>query len=285
MKNTTLIFIAALLTVLQSCSFLHDDVVVAFAAGEKLHRKDVAKQIPPGLSPADSTAMAEDIVKSWVLSRIVEKKAEQQLSDSDKDVGRELEEYKNALLRYRFEQKFIESHLDTTVTHQQILEHYEANKATYTLSVPIVKARSFRLPQKSRERDAICTLLKSGGEDDVAELYELGQRPACAYSDFGGRWLNVVDLARSFGMDYGSFLAKKDKDSFVVILDEQSEENLIYLAEQIGFGKTPPVEYCEKDIKELIVSRRRYELSKNLEKELLEEAARNGEFEIYETEE
>lgn len=282
MKEAALIFLLVLFTAFQSCSFLHDDVVVARAAGQELHRKDVVEQIPSGLSPQDSAAMAQAIIRSWAVARIVEKKTAEQLSEDDKDVKRELEEYKNALLRYRFEQKFIESHLDTIVTEQQILEHYEANKSGYALSAPIVKAKCFRLPQKSREREKICKLLKSDDEDEVAELMEMGQRAACSYTDYGGKWTSVVDLARSFGMDYGSFLANKDKNSFVTILDEQSEENIIYIIELIGYGKIPPVEYCENDIKEVIISRRRYDIAKNLERALLEEAVQNGEFETYE---
>jgi len=270
---------------MQSCSFLHDDEVVASVAGENLHKKDVLKQIPSGLSAEDSTAMAKSIINSWAVARIIEKKAKEDLSHGEKDVKQELEEYKNALLRYRFEQRYIETHLDTTVTREQVLAHYEANKSALALSAPIMKVRCFRLPQKSRDRDKICKLLKADGEDDIAELVELGQKPARGYADYGGKWVSVVDLARGFGMDYGTFLAKKNQDSFVVILDEQSEENIIFIVDQVGFGKIPPVEYCENDIKEVIVSKRRYELSKNLDRDLLDEAAKNGEFEIYESNE
>lgn len=264
----------------QSCSFVRDDVVLATAAGKKLHRKDVVEQIPSGLSSQDSAAMAENIIHAWAIARLVEKKMAESLSNVDKDVNRELEEYRNALLRYRFEQKFIQTHLDANVTREQILEHYEANKSAYALSAPIVKVRCFRLPQKSRQRDLIFKLLKAEGEDDIAELCDLGQKPACSYVDYGDKWISVVDLARNYGMDYGTFLAKEDK-SFIVFLDEQSEENIIFIVDRVGFGKIPPVEYCENDIKEVIISRRRYELSKNLERNLLEEASQNGEYEIY----
>jgi hypothetical protein len=46
-------------------------------------------------------------------------------------------------------------------------------------------------------------------------------------------------------------------------------------------GKIAPLEYCQEDIKNVIISSRRQEILVNLEQDLLKDARENGEFVIY----
>ena len=67
--------------------------------------------------------------------------AEKELSKSEKNVDKELEDYRRSLLKYRYEQKYVNQRLDTAVTDAQIEKYYEAHIETFKLSLPIAKAR------------------------------------------------------------------------------------------------------------------------------------------------
>ena len=62
--------------------------------------------------------MVEQYVNNWAIQHLLLKKAESELSKSDRDVQQELEDYKNSLLVYRFEKYFIEQRLDTLITEE-----------------------------------------------------------------------------------------------------------------------------------------------------------------------
>ena len=121
--------IAAILIVLptlSSCraisSFLRGGEVVAEVGSVKLYRSDLDKVIPNGLSADDSTFLARQYIEGWATELVYLGIAEQQLSKAEKDVTKELEDYRKSLLKYRYEQLYVNERLDTAVTEEKIEE-------------------------------------------------------------------------------------------------------------------------------------------------------------------
>ncbi len=94
--------------------------VVARAGDHKLHRGELEKFIPAGVSPEDSANLAARYIKAWAEDLLMVDMAEAQLSASEKDVSKELEQYRRSLLKYRYEQLYINQRLDTLVTDAEI---------------------------------------------------------------------------------------------------------------------------------------------------------------------
>lgn len=269
---------------LGGCSFLHDDKLVAVAAGKKLYKSQVVKYIPHGLPEEDSLKLAGEYIHSWAAELIMNEMADKQLSKQEKDVTAELEDYRSSLLKYRYEQHYIADRLDTVVTPAQIKKHYEENPQLYSLEVPILKARYLRIPAQSPMRDDMVKLLTSGDSDKLVLLDSLSRTFADKYVNYGDKWLDIVTLAREYGMDYGELIGAM-KDSRIDITDSQGTEHIAFVMDYIPGGKTAPLEYCTGKIRDVIVSQRKYALSSTLERELLDDARKKGNFTIYDAEE
>lgn len=278
----TLLCLAAVLC-FAGCTFLHDDKLVAVAAGKKLYRSQVVKYIPRGLSSQDSLKLAGEYIQSWAAELIMNEMADLQLSKQEKDVSAELEDYRSSLLKYRYEQHYIADRLDTVVTEAQIKSSYEANPQLYSLEVPILKVRYLRITAQSPMRDDLVRMLTSSDEDKLVVLDSLSRIFADKYSDFGGKWTDIVSLAREYGMDYGELIAAM-KDSRIDITDVQGTEHISYVLEYIPGGNIAPLEYCTGKIRDVIIGQRKYALSSTLERELLDDAKKKGNFTIYDAE-
>lgn len=278
--------ITALTTALCSaaCSFMHDDQAVARVGKSVLYKSEVVKYIPAGLPKADSLALAQQYIKAWASELIMNDMAAEQLSKAELDVSRELKEYKSSLLKYRYEQHYIADRLDTVVTAEEIAEHYNANPRLYTLGIPIAKARYIRIPQTSPMKESFMKMMASDDEEDIVMLDSLSYSNADKFKDYSDGWVDMVTIARDYGTDYGTLIAAI-KDDYIDIVDEQGLEHITYLVSYIPSGKVPPLDYCSDKIREVIVSRRKYVLSSNLEKDLLDNALEKGKFVIYENEE
>ena len=109
---------------LNSCktitSFVHDGRVVAKIGNHKLYASDLNAYIPDSASPEDSTRLALQYINSWASDMAFIDVAEKELSKSEKNVDKELEDYRRSLLKYRYEQKYVNQRLDTAVTDAQI---------------------------------------------------------------------------------------------------------------------------------------------------------------------
>lgn len=269
--------------VFTSCSFLHDDQVVARAEGKKLYKSEVIKYIPHGLPAEDSMALADQYIRAWAAELIMNAMADKQLTKKEKDVSRELEDYKSSLLKYRYEQRYIADRLDTAVTDSQIENHYKSNPDLYVLSVPIVKARYLRLPKASSMKDDLVKLLPGKKDGDLEMLDSLSRTYADKYIDYGDEWIDIVALSREYGMDYGTLTGAMDR-GFIDVTDEQGTEHIAYITDFMRGGSVAPIEFCREKIREMIVSQRKYALSRALEQDLLDDALKKGNFVVYETE-
>ena len=202
----TLIFL--MLALLPSCravrDFMHDGKVVARVGSHDLYLSELESFIPNGVSPEDSAHLAEQYIRTWATGQLYVDMATQQLSKPEKDVSKELEDYKNSLLRYRYEQRYVNERLDTTVSRSEIEKYYEDHEDLFILDVPILKARFLDIMEDSPNYETIRRRMSSNEYEDIAEADSLAYSSALRYVDWSDRWVDAVTLAREFGTDYNA---------------------------------------------------------------------------------
>lgn len=285
MKSRLTTVIAAIaLAALPSCkaiqSYIHDGDVVARLGDHKLYRSELESVIPPGTSPEDSVNLANLYISSWATDKAFEDVAQQQLSKEDKDVSRELEAYRQSLLRYRFEQRYVAERLDTSVTDAQIQEYYDAHKDNFTLERPILKTRFLNISKDSPNLQKIRKLMSSDDVEDVLAADSLAVTSAKRYQDWSDRWTDAVILASEFKVDYVEMLSRKN-GSFIEMPSGEFDISVAYVVSMMKAGETAPMEFCRETIRDIIISGRKHQLLTTLEQDLIEDAKTKENFVIY----
>lgn len=276
--------ISIVLPALVSCraisSFLGKDDVVAQVGSEKLYKSEVDAFIPKGMSPEDSTMLVNRYINSWAADRVYLKIAEQQLSKSEQDVTKELEDYRKSLLKYRYEQLYVNERLDTAVSMDHIEEYYQAHKDKFVLDRPVVKARFLNIAGDSPALKQIRKRMSSSDANELVEADSIAFSSAVKFTTWSDSWIDIAVIAREYSMDYTDLLSKVNK-GWIENVDTTGYMKLTYITEMTQKGRVAPLEYCQEDIKNVIISSRRQELLINLEQDLLKDARENGEFVIY----
>lgn len=273
-----------LAALLPSCkafqSFIHDGEVVAKLGDHKLYLSELESVIPNGISPEDSASLANLYINSWATGMAFQDIAEQKLSKEEKDVSKELDAYRQSLLRYRFEQRYVAERLDTVVSQKEINDYYEAHKENFKLERPILKARFMRIAEDSPNLQKIKKLMSSDDVVDVVAADSIAFNSAQRYVDFSDRWMDAVTLAGEFGVDYVEMLSKKS-GKFIEIKDGLGNLRVAFVVDMIKAGEIPPVEFCQERIVDIIISGRKHKLLTTLEQDLIEDAKAKENFEIY----
>ena len=277
--------ILTLLLAVCSCDFIngiiHDDEVVARVGSRRLYRSQVEALIPPGTASTDSANIALQYIHNWSMDLLYSDIAAQQLTKSELDVSEELEDYRNSLLKFRYEQRYINARLDTAVTREQIQEYYDSHKDLFMLDVPIVKARFLDIMQESPNLEILRVKMAGLGEGDLAEADSIAYLSALRYEDKSDVWMDMPSFARYFGTDYGTLLANLDKDGYIDIRDERGDAKIAYVCELIRPGRLAPEDYCVPRIRDIIISNRKRELLLALERDLLSDALEKKTLIIY----
>lgn len=281
LKDIAVCFVMVLAMV--SCeaisNFIHDGEVVAKVGTHKLYRADLDALIPSGTAAEDSVNLADQHIQSWVLEQLFIDMADSHLSKEEKDVSEELEAYRKSLLRYRYEQMYVNERLDTVITPREVEEYYESHSDMFQLDVPILRARYLDIMQDSPNKDVIRKKMSSDKYEDLAEVDSLAYSSAIRYLDYSDRWIDAVSLAREFEMDYASMLAKQ-KDSYIEMTQERGDVKIAYVIDSRKGGTLAPLDYCESRIRNIILSNRKHAILSTLEQDLLDDALAKNKLEI-----
>lgn len=261
-------------------SFLADSEVVAQVGTDKLYRSDLDKIIPKGMMPEDSARMARQYIHTWASDQIYLKVALEQLSKAERDVTLELEDYRKSLLKYRYEQLYVNERLDTSVTMENIEEYYERHKDKFILDRPIVKARFLNIAADSPVLPQIRKKMSSSEVVDLVEADSLAFSSAVKFTTWADKWIDISVLAGEYMIGYEILLASVNR-GWIEKVDTLGQKRLTYISDMINKGQPAPVEFCEQKIKDIIISSRKQELVQNLERDLLDDACENGQFKIY----
>lgn len=261
-------------------SLLYDDEVVAEVGRHYLYRSEVASLIPDGTSEEDSLRLALQYVNSWATDLIFLDVAEAQLTKDELDVSEELEEYRRSLLKYRYEQRYINERLDTMVADSQIDDYYLEHVENFVLEVPVVKARFLRISADSPNLGVIRKKMSSSLIEDLEAADSLSYFSAVKYTDYNGGWTDMVSLSREFGTDYAELLSLM-RNGFIEKEDEYGKMNVAYIADFIPAGEIAPLEYCRPRIRNIIISVRKQKLISDLEQDLLADARDKGKYKVF----
>lgn len=276
----TTVFAAAV----SSCEFISNLIggeAAARLGKHVLYRAEVEEFVPKGLSVEDSTALARQYINAWAKENMFADVALAQLSKSELDVSRELEDYRRSLLRYRYEQRYINERLDTLVKEDEIREYYESHKNLFTLDVPVLKARYLNIMAKSPNVEKLKTVMSSRDYEELSSADSIAYSSALRYEDLSDTWVDAVSYAKKYDIEYAVFVSQLRAQSFVKVDNGEGEEKYVYVCELRNAGAIAPEEYCEDRIRDIILSGRKHNLLTTLERELLDDALGHEKLIIY----
>lgn len=256
------------------------DTVIARVNDKKLMQSELEKVIPGDISAADSAVMADDYIRKWVRQELVIQKANENLSPEQKDVSRELEEYRNALIIYKYKNELMKQRMDTTVTRQQIEEYYNANPGNFNLNRNIVKAVFIKIPLESANPALLKSMALNTTDEGLNELREYCLRYAKSFDNFSGNWVSFDIVKNNVPVEI------EDPERFLKTksIIEARDAGYYYLVNIIDYrlkNELAPLDFVEEEIKSLILNQRKIEFLKEVEENIYQEGVRQNKFMIY----
>lgn len=259
------------------------DKRVARVGDKYLYLSEVEDFVPNGVSTSDSTLMAEDYIKKWIQKELLIKKAEENLTPAQKDVAKEIEEYRNSLIIYKYKNELLAQKMDTVVSAQAIEDYYNEHKETFILNRNIVRAVFLKVPVEVANPDQLKLYCENKTDENFQELKEYCLQYAKSFDTFNDSWVGfslVLNNIPEQIENQDRFLAR---NSFL----EKSDSVYYYLVCIRDYklaGQPAPVEYVSDQIKNLLLNKRKQAFLKKIEQDIYNEGMRNNKFDIYDVE-
>jgi len=245
-----------------------------------LYASEIKDIFPEFISKKDSITILENYINNWAVNQLVLQKAELNLSDKKKQVEKQLEDYRNSLIRFAYEQELINEYLDTIISATEIEKYYHTNIENFELKENIVKAIYLQLDKKAPKLSDFKHLYKLDYEDDFNLLKSYALQYAKSYYLQDSVWINFDDLLKVLP------IKTKNKVNYLRNnkLVELEDSSFIYLVNIIDYeikDNNSPVTYVDKRIKSIILNQRKIDLISNMEERLYNDAIKNKTLEIY----
>lgn len=260
--------------------FTPNDTPVAKVYDKYLLRSEITSLIPAGTSNDDSIMMAKNYVKNWVTKALLLHKANQNLSDKEKDIRQQVEDYSTSILIYKYKEKLVSQKLESAITEAEIDQYYNENKFNFLLNTPIVRALLIIIPKSAPNIDNVRKWFHSPKAKDQAALEEYCISSAKKYDNFNDQWVELRHLLNILPITASAWENKfKDKE----YIETEDNENYYFLKinETKQEHEIAPLDYVKKEIGILLLNKRKIVFEENLEKQINEEGLRKDHVKIY----
>ena len=273
------------LIVLTGCSlFNKEEKTILAKVGDKVLTADkIQEMIPSNLPREDSLLLVEDYIKKWVKQELLIKKAEENLAPVMKDVTRELMEYRNSLIIYRYKNDLIHQKMDTVVTDREMEQYYDENRKNFNLSRNIVKAVYIKILKDVAQPNLVKSFCENTTQQGLRELKDFCVQYSKGYGIFIDSWVEFDVLLKNIPVEI------TDQQRFLERYEhiEHSDSSFYYFAAIKDYrlvNDYAPIEYVSDNIKSLILNKRKLDFLKKVEEDIYTEGLRNRKFIIYKNE-
>ena len=272
-----------LLLLISACNLPTNDESDAVArVGENyLFSSDLQDQIGPRYN-GDSLQIANRLIDDWAEQLLYLKKAEINLSSSEKKQLDELvRTYRNDLYVKTYKDKAIQSQLDSVVDQAEIQDYFEQNKANFRTNKDLLRGRYVRVRNENFNLNTIRRSLRRFNDLDKIFLDSIALQ-FTTYSMNDSIWVQASQFFNRLPLiserRYKNFL----KNNTFFELQDSLEVYLVIVEEVVLRNELAPLEYVTPTLKQILINKRKLELMRQFDREIIEEGLQQNTYEVYE---
>ena len=257
-----------------------DEKPVVKVFDKYLYPSNLKDIIPVNISPSDSSILVNDYIDKWIRKQLLLRRAELNLTDEEKNVDKQLENYRTSLLIFKYEQSLIKQKLDTIISLDEIEKYYSDNPANFLLNNNIVKAIFLMVPRDAPDLRDLRRWYRNDTDDNLKKLEAYAFQYAEMYDYFNDDWVDFSEIEKNLPvridnpqnlLKYRKFYEVRDSTYFY----------FLNIKDYRLLGSVAPLSYVIQDIRTIIMNKRKIQLIKRLESNIYNDALNRGYFTIY----
>ncbi|MDE5559916.1 MAG: hypothetical protein K2I84_04610, partial [Bacteroidales bacterium] len=241
-----------------------------------LYKEEIEAQIPKGTLSQDSAHIAEKIINDWTLQQVMLKKAKENTAESAAAFEKQIEEYRNSLILYDYQNRVLSQRLDTVVSAEEIEAYYQQNMPQFYLKSNIVRVRFVKLRKDHRLADKIKKAVFSPAlsDEDMLQLAKWCRQAADNYYLEEDQWLYFNDLLREVPIQtYNQEDFLKNNRNI-----EISAGDAVYYVRIVDFkvrDMVSPLNFETERIRQILLNHRRQVFLQRMQQDVMREAEEN----------
>jgi hypothetical protein len=270
---------------LSSCDSLwkEKEVKVPLArVGESyLYKEDIQSLLSDNISKVDSASFVTNYINNWAAQQLLFAKSKINLPETElAKFDRLVANYRADLYTGAYKEALVQQSHDTVISPTELYNFYEREKENFKLKEQIVRLKFIELPLQFLDKERVSESFRRFNEKDAAYLDSIGvQFKKLNFND--SVWVSTSRIIAEIPpLTFENQDRYLKKSQFFELQDSLG----LYLAkvtDVLKANEIAPLPYIEPTIKQVLMNKRRLDFLRNLETEIIDEAIKRKEFEVY----
>ena len=272
-----------ILTLLNSCNnwIQVNEEVVARIGTSYLYKKDLVDIIKTPISESDSLLKLNSFIDNWARKQLILQQAKIILPENTLiELETMIEDYRDDLFINSYRKAVINKNLDTIINYSEINMFLNNNKEIFRLKAPLFKVRYIHVPPYNVDKEKIKLSFQRFNYDDRVFLDSLSYQFS-TYLLSDSLWINKSNLISKVSFLNQNNFDRLIKKSKFYSIEDTLGVYLFFIKDLLKEGELAPNEIFTSKIKNIILNKRKQELIKQFEKDILQDAIKSKTFEKY----
>jgi hypothetical protein len=238
--------------------------------GKFLYRDQVDAIIPPNVSESDSAQIADAFIRKWATDVLLYENAKRNVDDRA-SIDALLEDYRKALTIHQYQQKLIQQRLPKEVSEEDVRAFYDQYSEQFVLREQYLKGLLLVVPAGAPDLNNVRSWVRSGNAKAVENIEKYSMKNALSYTYFFDQWMSYNELQKKMPVQPHELTGVR-----FIELSDSLRHYLLNIKELRKSGETEPFEIAQPRISEIILNKLKSEFVSGFEKELYNDAVKNG---------
>ncbi|MCH7414009.1 peptidylprolyl isomerase [Belliella sp. R4-6] len=258
-----------------------ENPIIASVGNQSLKRSEVTFLVTEKSTEEDSINITNRYVQSWIRKQLMIKEAGSTITFDETELNRKLLDYRYALMIYEFEKAYINDHIDSIISENEIKSYYNENKSNFSLKEIIVRTNFYKLEKNNQQNKTLEKLLSSDKQENKANLKQIALNHASNYYIEDSTWVRFEDIIVNTPLAENNNKVELLRNNRTLKVDDEIYTYYFKILEYKLQDQIPPLDFVREEIAKILMNKKKVALVEQLQKDIYKRAQENNEFQIY----
>lgn len=260
---------------------LDGEKYVARVDDNYLERSSLQNIVPPQSTVKDSIAMVELFINKWATKQLLMDAAEFNLSDEKKkEIDELVANFKSELLIKGYLEKLVQQSIDTVVHTSDLKNYYEQVKKGFRVDDMLVKLSYVNILNSNSHFNKVKQGF-NGGKDVKYQMLDQLSLQMKSYVLNDSLWVNVSQIYEKLPFINAENREQYLKNNTYFEVKDENSTYFVRINRVLKKGDEVPYSYLEPSLRLMVLNNRKMELLKQIEEDILKDAKKDKNYEIY----
>jgi hypothetical protein len=254
--------------------------IVARVYENVLGMDEIEPMLGPNMTRQDSFLFIKEYIDNWIQRQVLINHAKMDGYEENSDINNKVKAYKQDLMLFEYSKKLLSQNLDTNITLGETKEYYETHQENFELKQNIIRFVFIKMPKSLDKKYNYWPSFQKADDEALTKMAIVALKNNGNAFLEKEKWVAFDDILKVVPIN------TYNQESFINNnrIFKIEETNYIWYIHILDFrikDHISPFEFVEENINQIVLNKRKVQLMKKLENQLVTKAIKAKKIKVY----